>query len=330
VTVGIRVRVADWVRRRTKMFEIAAMSPAQIEAAQGRHRGHNPVLDLIFGPMVSGVQTREETISARSGELSVRSYTPAGRSAHGVVVNFHGGGWVLGDLDGNDWTCSTVATQVGVQVVSVDYRLAPAHRFPAAVEDCYDALQWAATLDASAGGIAVMGDSAGGNLAAVMAQLCRDDGQPELLHQVLIYPATDLTMQSPSLVSNADAAILTRTSVDAFRAHYLGEHYLGADQYAAEDPRASPLLAPSLAGLPSALVITAEHDPIRDDGRRYADALRSAGVPVRHTDYVGAPHGFVSIPGLAPMAKQALAEICAELTRAFATHARGRGAPRGR
>jgi len=130
---------------------------------------------------------------------------------------------------------------------------------------------------------------------------------------VLIYPATDLTMQSPSLVSNSNAPILTRASVDAFRAHYLG-----TDEGGAEDPRASPLLAASLAGLPPALVLTAEHDPIRDDGRRYAQALREAGVAVRHTDYVDAVHGFMSIPGLTPAAKQGLGEICTELTAAFA------------
>lgn len=155
----------------------------------------------------------------------------------------------------------------------MDYRLAPAHRFPAGVQDCYDALKWAAR---DGGPLAVMGDSAGGNLAAVMAQLCRDTDGPELAHQVLIYPATDLTMQSPSLVSNSNAPILTRASVDAFCAHYLG-----TDEGGAEDPRASPLLAASLAGLPPALVLTAEHDPIRDDGRRYAQALREAGVAVR-------------------------------------------------
>lgn len=309
MAVGVRVRVADWVRKRTKMFEIASMTPAQIEAAQGRHHGHNPITDLVFGRQAKGVRTRQETVTARSGELAVRVYTPAGRPARGTVVNFHGGGWVLGDLDGNDWACSNIAARVGARVVSVDYRLAPAHRFPAGVQDCYDALQWAAR---DGGPLAVMGDSAGGNLAAVMAQLSRDTDGPELAHQVLIYPATDLTMQSPSLVSNSNAPILTRASVDAFRAHYLG-----TDEGGAEDPRASPLLAASLAGLPPALVLTAEHDPIRDDGRRYAQALREAGVAVRHTDYVDAVHGFMSIPGLTPAAKQGLGEICTELTAAF-------------
>lgn len=291
------------------MFEIAAMSGEQILAAQDRHRGHNWFSDRVFGAMATGVRTHQQTINARSGALTVRIYTPNGRSTHGTVVNFHGGGWVLGDLDGNDWTCSNVAARVGARVVSVDYRLAPAHRFPAGVQDCYDALQWATE---TTGPLAVMGDSAGGNLAAVMAQLSRDNGGPELAHQVLIYPATDLTMGSPSLQTNADAPILNRASVDAYR-----EHYLGSDDDAARNPLASPLLAQSLAGLAPALIITAEHDPIRDDGRRYAAALRAAGVPVRHTDYVDAVHGFVSIPGLAPMAKQALNEICTELNCAF-------------
>jgi acetyl esterase/lipase len=215
---------------------------------------------------------------------------------------------VLGDLDGNDWTCSTVAARTGAQVVSVDYRLAPTHRFPAGLEDCLDGLRWAAELPSSAAGVVVMGDSAGGNLAAALALASRDQGSPTIALQVLIYPGTDLTKQSPSLVENAEAPFLTKAGVDAFT-----EHYLGPDGDP-RDPLASPLLAPDHTGLPPALILTAEHDPIRDDGRRYAAVLREAGVPVRHTDYVDAPHGFLSVPGLVPAARQAIAEICAEIT----------------
>lgn len=287
------------------------MSAADIATAQAARPGHNRVRDVIFGKVADGVDVTDRVITAGSGDLRVRLYSPTDRTPVGCVVNVHGGGWVLGTLVGNDWTCSTVAARTGTQVVSVDYRLAPAHRFPAAVEDSLDALHWAAELPSAQGGLMVMGDSAGGNLAAVLALASRDAGSPVIALQVLIYPGTDLTKQSPSLVTNADAPFLTRAAVDAFT-----DHYLGPDG----DPRnplASPLLAADHTGLAPALIITAEHDPIRDDGRRYAAALRAAGVAVRHTDYVDTPHGFLSVPGLVPAAKQALAEICAEITAAL-------------
>lgn len=284
------------------------MSAADIVAAQTTHPGHGRVRDAIFGAVAPGVDVAEQTVAARSGPLRVRTYSRAGATPRGTVLNAHGGGWVLGDLDGNDWTCSTVAARTGTMVVSVDYRLAPQHRFPAGVDDCVDALAWAALLPSSGAGLITMGDSAGGNLAAVIALHARDHDGPSIALQVLLYPGTDLTKQSPSLVTNANAPFLTRAAVDAFT-----DHYLGPDGDP-RDPLASPLLAADHAGLPRALVITAEHDPIRDDGRRYAAALRAAGVPVRHTDYVDAPHGFCSTPGLVPAAKQALAEVCAEIT----------------
>jgi acetyl esterase len=151
-----------------------------------------------------------------------------------------------------------------------------------------------------------MGDSAGGNLSAVVSLLARDRSGPSIRHQTLVYPATDLTLTSPSLAANALKPILTRTDVDAYVGLYLG----GAD--AARDVRASPLLAEDLSGLPPALIQVAEHDPIRDDGVRYAEALRAAGVPVRLTEYVGMPHGFLSLPRICRAAPQALWEICAE------------------
>jgi len=294
MAVGVRVRVADWVRKRTKMFEIASMTPAQIEAAQGRHHGHNPITDLVFGRQAKGVRTRQETVTARSGELAVRIYTPAGRPARGTVVNFHGGGWVLGDLDGNDWTCSNIAARVGTRVVSVDYRLAPAHRFPAGVQDCYDALQWAAR---DGGPLAVMGDSAGGNLAAVMAQLCRDTDGPELAHQVLIYPATDLTMQSPSLVSNSNAPI-------------------------SPAPRWTPSARTTWARMKAAPRIPTRPRcwPPRSRAYRRRWCSPPSTTPSATTGDATRRRCArpASIPGLTPAAKQGLGEICTELTAAFA------------
>jgi acetyl esterase len=234
------------------------------------------------------------------------------------VVNFHGGGWVLGSLDMADWLCSNVAAQVGAVVVSVDYRLAPGHPWPAGAEDCYaalvDVVARAAEFGADPERLAVMGDSAGGNLSAVVALMARDRSGPSIAFQGLLYPATDLTMASPSIEENAHAPVLTKADMLAFRAHYLGEQDL-------QQPYASPLFAPDLSGLPPALVQVAEHDPLRDDGLRYAAALRAAGVPVRTTTYVGMPHGYLSFPKLCRSAPQALAELCGELSGALVREA---------
>jgi acetyl esterase/lipase len=243
----------------------------------------------------------------------VRVYRPV-RSDSGVrplIVYFHGGGFVFGDLRLGDWLCSSVAVTVGAVVVSVEYRLAPRHRFPAAVDDCYAALVWAAenAADLEADGpMGVMGESAGANLSAVMCLLARDRGGPALSHQALLYPPTD--MSAPPTAASADALFIPQPEVAAFRRHYLGD----ADP---RDPRVSPLLAEDHSRLPPALVQVGEHDPLRDDGARYAAALRAAGVPVRFTEYVGMPHGYLNFPGLCRSAPQALAELCAEQTAAL-------------
>jgi acetyl esterase len=192
----------------------------------------------------------------------------------------------------------------------VDYRLAPRHRFPAAVEDCYAALVWAAenAADLGAGGpIAVMGESAGGNLSAVMCLLARDRGGPAISHQTLLYPATDMTK-----VPAADdkTPFLSRSDMFAYRRLYLGDADPG-------DSLVSPLLAADHSRLPPALIQVGEHDPLREDGVRYADALRAAGVPVRLTEYAGMPHGYLNFPGLCRIAPQALAEICAQQAAAL-------------
>jgi acetyl esterase/lipase len=312
--LDLRVRLFGRVLRRTS---ITGMDDAQLARAQQQSLGHNPVVDLLFGGLARGITVTGGTAAGAEGPLAIRSYRPAGPAAAPLplVVNFHGGGWALGSLDMADWLCSQVAAQVGAVVVSVDYRLAPAHRFPAAAEDCYAALvdvaERAAEFGADASRLAVMGDSAGGNLAAVVPLMARDRSGPPIAFQGLLYPATDLTMASPSIDENADAPILTKADMLAYRAHYLGD----------QDPRqpyASPLFATDLAGLPPALVQVAEHDPLRDDGLRYATALKAAGVPVRTTTYVGMPHGYLSFPRLCRSAPQALAELSSELSSALA------------
>jgi acetyl esterase len=211
-----------------------------------------------------------------------------------------------------DWVCGNVASQVGAVVVSVDYRLAPLHPFPSAVEDCYAALSWAAANAAELGAhglIGVMGESAGGNLAAVASLAARDRGGPAIAHQVLLYPATDMSESGTALAAARASRQPAFVHPDEIEAYH--RMYLSADEDAT-NPLASPMLADSHAGLPPALVVVGEHDPLRGDGVRYAEKLRSAGVPVRRTEYVGMPHGFLNFPGLCRSAPQALAELIAE------------------
>lgn len=303
---------------------VSEMTLEEIAEAQEQGLPDTPFTMRIVGRPARHVTWTDRRIPTRDGEVIARVYTPP-RTAAGtpspMVVNFHGGGWTLGRLDQADWLCSHVAAGVGAVVVSVDYRLAPQHRFPAGVHDCYDATAWIADhaeqLRGIPGQLAVMGDSAGGNLATVVSMIARDRGAPSLRQQVLIYPSTDTTLSSPSIAQYADAPILTRRDIDAYIGHYTGDT---ADH---RHPHLSPLLADDLAGLPPALVQTAEHDPLKDEGRRYAERLAAAGVPVRFTEYVGVPHAFINLPGLTVAAHQALSEICATLSATFSSDAPG-------
>ena len=316
-----RLRAWAWFTRRTA--SVVGRSNEQVIAMQGREMPDSRLTNWMFGEVAPGVVTEDRAIPGPGGDIPVRVYRRSGASAdpsRPLVIYFHGGGFVLGFLRMGDWLCGQVAAQVGAIVVSVDYRLAPTHRFPAAVEDCYAALSWAAAnaAELGAGGpVGVMGESAGGNLSAVMALLARDKGGPALAHQALIYPAVDMTeegMATASRQANPNAPFLSGEEMTAYRKLYLGD----ADR---SDYRASPLLAASHEGLPPALIQVGEHDPLHDDGVRYADKLRAAGVPVRLTDYVGMPHGFLNFPGLARSAPQALAEIIAEQKAALSGQA---------
>ncbi len=300
-----RLQLWAWFVRRPG--SVADRSEADVIAMQHRRVPDNAVSKFILGAARPGARISDQAIPGPDGDIPVRIYRPvkAGPDPRPLIVYFHGGGFVFGDLRMGDWMCSSAAVAVGAVVVSADYRLAPKHPFPAAVDDCYATLQWAADNAAAlgAGGpIGVMGESAGGNLAAVMCLLARDRGGPRLSHQALIYPATDLT-RVPAATSTT--AFLSDGEMRAYRSFYLGDADPG-------DPRISPLLASDHGGLPAALVQVGEHDPLRDDGVRYAEALRAAGLPVRLTEYVGMPHGFLNFPGLSRAAPQAIAEICAE------------------
>lgn len=248
------------------------------------------------------------------GDLDARLYQPKGEGPFPVVLYFFGGGWTLGNLGTCDEVCRRLCRGVDALVLSVAYRLAPEHPFPAAPHDCYAATQWATTELAKYGGdpsrIAVAGDSAGGNLAAAVTFLARQGG-PELTCQVLIYPNTEHGADTESMRAFTDPALFNRHSVAWYWGHYLSRPEDGAD------PLASPLRAPDLSGLPPALVITAEHDPLRDEGERYARRLMDAGVSVKQVRFDGVAHGFFTMTGTLAVARQATGMVTDYLAAAL-------------
>lgn len=259
-------------------------------------------------PAVAGVTNRD--MQGPGGALALRVYTPPGEGPFPLMVFFHGSGFVVCSLDTHDGICRNLCAGSGCVVVSVDYRLAPEHKFPAAVEDCLAATRWAAAnasaLGADPGRVIVAGDSAGGNLAAVTALRVRDEGGPGLAGQLLIYPVTDYYEPgTPSMTENAEGYGLTRAGMVWFWNHYLEDPKEGAN------PWASPLRAKDLGGLPPAMVVTAEYDPLRDEGEYYAERLREAGVPTRLKRWEGMNHGFFFWPGVVDRAGAAMDEACA-------------------
>lgn len=264
----------------------------------------------------------DRTIPGPAGEIPVRLYEPEGEAPFPVVVFFHGGGWVIGDIESHDMTCRALANAAGCVVVSVGYRLAPEHKFPAPLDDCYAAAQHvsqrASDFNADASRLAVGGDSAGGNLAAAVALVARDRGGPDIRFQLLVYPVTNYAFDTASYRDNATGYLLTTDSMKWFWDHYLRDESDGAD------PLASPLRASDLTRLPPALVITAEFDPLRDEGEAYAGRLRAAGVRVTATRYDGQIHGFFSMPGIFPASRKALDEAGAALRAALAAPATAR------
>ena len=249
--------------------------------------------------------------------IPARVYTPSGKvGPHPILVFFHGGGWVFGTLETHGDICRTLCHRSGSLVVSVDYRRAPEHRFPAALEDCCAAVRWCAGHAAEIGGdptrLAVAGDSAGGNLAAAVALRGRDDGGPTLALQVLIYPVTNCAFDTASYHQYASGYGLTRDMMRYFWKSYLSRP---AD---ANHPAASPLQAADLAGLPPALVLTAQYDVLRDEGEAYAARLAQASVPVRCTRYLEMNHGFVQLGALCEPALQGLMEIAESVRTTFA------------
>lgn len=257
------------------------------------------------------------SIPGPGGDLPLRIYMPDGKGPFPLMVFFHGSGFVLCSLDTHDGVCRNLCGAAGCVVVSVDYRLAPEHKFPAGPEDCYVATKWAAEhareLNADPRRVVIAGDSAGGNMVAVTALMIRDKGGPALRGQLMIYPVTDyFNSGHPSYTENAEGYGLTAAGMRWFWAHYLNR------ESEADNPFVSPLRASDLHGLPPALIITAEYDILRDEGERYGERLAEAGVLTQVSRYDGMNHGFFQMYGIVDKAKQALEESATWLKERFA------------
>jgi acetyl esterase len=288
------------------------LTPAQARAAYRDRRSYLQPAP----PEVASVRTF--AIPGPGGDLPLRLYRPLGSATQArlpVLVYYHGGGWTIGDLDTHDTLCRELANGAGCAVVAVDYRMGPEHRFPAAVDDSVAALRWvhanAGELKLDATRIAVGGDSAGGNLAAVVAIAARDGGGPALAFQLLIYPATDMRRIAKSHQTNGQGYLLTSDTIAYFRGHYVNDDRDDLDW------RASPLLAQNLAGLPPAFVLTAGYDPLRDEGLQYAQRLTEAGSPASLVCFERMIHGFILMGQVLDEANTAVQLCASELRRAL-------------
>jgi acetyl esterase len=257
----------------------------------------------------------DRTVLGPGGDVPVRIYRPSAATPLPALLWFHGGGWTIGSVESHDPTCRSLANAVDCVVVSVDYRLAPEHKFPCAVEDAWAATEWVARQSEELGidpaRLGVAGDSAGGNLAAVVALLARDAGTPPLAFQLLVYPVTDYEFDSESMIANASGYFLERQSMVWFCGHYLDDPSEG------DDWRFSPIRAADLSGLPPAFVLTAEFDPLRDQGEAYARKLEAAGVQVEMRRYDGVFHGFFGMRDLIDTAHEALDDVTKAARRAL-------------
>jgi acetyl esterase len=289
--------------------------PEQVSVADAR-AAHAEESQRLSGAGQPVAEVRDIAIPGPAGDIPARAYRPeTGGKRPGVVAYFHGGGWCLGTLDSFDAACRALANAAAALVVSVDYRLAPEHPFPAAVEDAEAAVRWlaghAGELGADGGRLAVAGDSAGANLATIAARRLRDAGGPPLRFQALVYPALDAGLDTPSYHENAAGYGLTAASMRRWWDLYLN----GADGL---QPDASPLRAGDLAGMPPAFVLTVDKDPLRDEGEAYARALEAAGVPAGLRRYDGAIHGFFRWQGASRLSREAVGEVGAALRAALA------------
>jgi acetyl esterase len=302
----------------TLQFMLAAQRAAGLNGLVGSSdvavaRAQLRTLSSMIDAGIS-VGVRDTSIPGPAGPLPARHYTPATSVQGGepLLVFFHGGGFVVGDLDTHDDLCRLICRDAGVHVLAIDYRLAPEHPAPAAIEDCYAAFRWAvenaAELGADPTRVAVGGDSAGGNLSAVVCQLARAEGTTLPVLQLLLYPATNFAADTRSKTLFADGFFLTKKDMDWFR-----DNYLLGSSLDVSDPRISPLLADDLSGLPPAMVLTGGFDPLRDEGNQYAEALAAAGVEVDHRQFGQLVHAFANFFPLGGASATGTAEMVAAL-----------------
>jgi acetyl esterase len=299
-----------------QLLERAAKSPLPPYYEVPAHIARRIYRDTRSAVAPKAPEVAEARLLLAPGPVALRAYRPAGskpEAALPALVYFHGGGWVIGDLDTHDVLCRQLANGARCAVYSVDYRLAPEHPFPAAVEDCIAAVKYVAGRHRQ---VAVGGDSAGGNLATVVALDARDRGGPKIDFQLLIYPGTDQRAGHASVTRNGEGYLLTKRAMEYFRAHYLPN----SKDYV--DWRASPLLAKSLAGLPPAYVITAGYDPLLDEGREYAERMAKEGVEVAYREYSDMVHGFILFGAVLDTANAAVAECCERLRQSWTMGAR--------
>ncbi len=291
-----------------------AMTDVPVADFRAMYRGMQPL-----APQLQVGRVEDRRIPGPGGDIPLRIYVPDGSGPFAVMMNFHGGGWVIGDNDTADAQCREMCRRAGVAVVSVDYRLAPEHRYPAAADDCYAATVWAAanagSFNADGSRIAVGGDSAGGNLAAVVAQMARDRKAPAIRFQLLLYPVTNARFDTGSYIDNGAGYFLTRDTMLWFWDQY------APDELQRMQPYASPLQASDLSGLPPALIMTAEYDPLRDEGEDYAARLIKAGVPTQCIRQMGLIHGFFAQSQTVPAALPPMVQACAALKLALAESA---------
>jgi acetyl esterase len=308
-TLAPDVQALLWIAARAR-GESLAEGAAVGEARQQRRHEARIVAERPTPPMA---RVESVEVPGPAGDIAARLYVPAEPAAGPapLLLYFHGGGWVIGDLETHDAPCRFLAAHAGAQVLAIDYRLAPEHPFPAAVEDAFAAYSWAA---GHAGGfgveparIAVGGDSAGANLAAAVCLMARDRGAPPPAMQLLIYPVTECSRELPSRLSFREGFLLTRRDMDYFEDRYLPA---GTDR---SDPRASVLQAEDLGGLPAAYLAVAGFDPLRDEGIAYGERLREAGVPVVVREHPGLVHTFANLTAICPSARQAMLEACGAL-----------------
>ncbi len=301
---------------RTYLDELAALGAPSVDTMTvlEARKSVATIADQLFGQKDPVAIVKDFAIPSPVGSIRARLYSNQADQNSAMLIYFHGGGWVFGSVDIDDGICRALARRAGCDVVSVDYRLAPEHKFPAAVDDAWTSLNWAfdhcVRLDVQNPRVAVGGHSSGGNLAAVVALQARDAGLP-LYFQLLVCPVTDCHTDTASYLQCATGYGLSRAEMQWFVAHYLGSV---ADR---EDPKASPLLSPNLAQVAPALVITCEYDVLRDEGEAYADRLADAGVPVRISRYDGLIHGFYRMGSVFSRCQDALDESAAALRVAF-------------